>query len=572
MPVEESKPVDETVSAVDAELKAKQAAAESEGESEDDEPTAGDAAGPAGAATGSGAAAAAGKKKKKSKRKKAKELLTGKSGSSGGDDTEADLKRAIGGLTPQQLQELMALNPALAGELAAASGSANPSPDQMAEMLKKMNLQDIMTGLAAAGKNAKDMASYKFWQTQPVPRFGEDDKTVEEGPLKIQTVDEIPKEPAPLVAGFEWVEMDLTNDDEIKEIYELLNGHYVEDDEAMFRFNYGPGILKWAMMPPGWAKHYHVGVRATQSRKLVAFISAIPVRVRVRNKVITCSEVNFLCVHKKLRGKRLAPVLIKEITRISNLHEIWQGLYTAGIVLPKPISTCRYYHRSLNWQKLYECNFVHLPNGSKPQYQIRKYAVPDRTSTKGLREMKPADMEAVVKLMDKYMKRFDIAPEMTVEEATHWFCPTVEAGQDQYIWSYVVEDDEKNITDFFSFYCIESSAINNPKHDVIRVAYLFYYATDVAFKEPFDKAALKARLNDLVHDALILAKLARFDVFNALSLMDNALFLEQQKFGAGDGQLHYYLFNYRANPIAGGVDKKNQLDEKNLSGVGLVLP
>eukprot|EP00966_Prymnesium_polylepis_P050591 1171243-Prymnesium_polylepis.1 len=26
-------------------------------------------------------------------------------------------------------------------------------------------------------------------------------------------------------------------------------------------------------------------------------------------------EVNFLCVHKKLRAKRLAPVLIKEITR-----------------------------------------------------------------------------------------------------------------------------------------------------------------------------------------------------------------------------------------------------------------
>lgn len=29
-------------------------------------------------------------------------------------------------------------------------------------------------------------------------------------------------------------------------------------------------------------------------------------------------EVNFLCVHKKLRAKRLAPVLIKEITRRVN--------------------------------------------------------------------------------------------------------------------------------------------------------------------------------------------------------------------------------------------------------------
>ncbi|KAM0455331.1 hypothetical protein ACHAO4_004216 [Trichoderma viride] len=561
MPAEESKPVDQAVNEVDAEIKAKQAAAESEGEEDDEEVAAGDAS------AAGGASASASKKKKKSKKKKLKEALTGKP-----DDAEADLKKAIGGLTPQQLQELLALNPALAGELVQASGSANPSPDQISDLLKKMNLQDIMTGLAAAGKNVKDMASYKFWQTQPVPRFGDDDKVVEEGPLRIQTVDDVSKEPAALVDGFEWVTMDLDNDDEMKEIYELLNGHYVEDDEAMFRFNYGPGILKWAMMPPGWAKHYHVGVRATQSRKLVAFISAIPVPVRVRNKTITVSEVNFLCVHKKLRGKRLAPVLIKEITRISNLHEIWQGLYTAGIVLPKPVSTCRYYHRSLDWQKLYECSFVHLPHGSKPQYQIRKYAVPDHTNTKGLREMKTTDIDDVLKLMDKYMSRFDIAPEMSKEEATHWFTPTPQPGQDQYIWSYVVEDENKNITDFFSFYCIESSAINNPKHDIIRVAYLFYYATDVAFKEPFDKSALKNRLNDLVHDALILAKLAKFDVFNALSLMDNGLFLEQQKFGAGDGQLHYYLFNYRANPIAGGVDKRNQLDDNNLSGVGLVLP
>jgi glycylpeptide N-tetradecanoyltransferase len=52
--------------------------------------------------------------------------------------------------------------------------------------------------------------------------------------------------------------------------------------------------------------------------------------------------------------------------------------------------------------------------------------------------------------------------------------------------------------------------------------------------------------------------------------MDNSLFLEQQKFGAGDGQLHYYLFNYRTVPIAGGVDKKNNIDE-NCSGIGLMM-
>lgn len=81
---------------------------------------------------------------------------------------------------------------------------------------------------------------------------------------------------------------------------------------------------------------------------------------------------------------------------------------------------------------------------------------------------------------------------------------------------------------------------------------------------------LKERLNALINDALILAKKFKFDVFNALTLMDNSLFLEQQKFGAGDGQLHYYLFNYNANPIAGGVDAKNNISEEG-SGVGVVM-
>ena len=38
----------------------------------------------------------------------------------------------------------------------------------------------------------------------------------------------------------------------------------------------------------------------------------------------TMVEINFLCVHKKLRTKRLAPVLIKEVTRRTNLMNVWQ--------------------------------------------------------------------------------------------------------------------------------------------------------------------------------------------------------------------------------------------------------
>ena len=36
-----------------------------------------------------------------------------------------------------------------------------------------------------------------------------------------------------------------------------------------------------------------------------------------------------------------------------------------------------------------------------------------------------------------------------------------------------------------------------------------------------------------------------FDVFNALDLMENKDFLEKLKFGIGDGNLQYYLYNWK---------------------------
>ena len=38
-------------------------------------------------------------------------------------------------------------------------------------------------------------------------------------------------------------------------------------------------------------------------------------------------------------------------------------------------------------------------------------------------------------------------------------------------------------------------------------------------------------------------------MFNALDLMENRAFLEELKFGMGDGHLHYYLYNFKCPEI-----------------------
>lgn len=257
-------------------------------------------------------------------------------------------------------------------------------------------------------------------------------------------------------------------------------------------------------MSPGWKKEWHVGVRASKSKKLVASISGVPTEIRVRDQKLKVTEINFLCIHKKLRSKRLAPVLIKEITRRCYLNGIYQAIYTGGTLLPTPVSSCRYYHRPLDWLKLYEVGFSPLPHGSTKARQISKNHLPYVTSTPNLRPMGAKDIDAVQDLLERYEKRFDLNQAFNREEIEHWLLHKPEQ-KDQVVWSYVVEDPESHkITDFFSFYNLESTVIQHPKHDNVRAAYLYYYATETAFTG--DQKALKERLLQLINDALILAK------------------------------------------------------------------
>ncbi|ETE58620.1 Glycylpeptide N-tetradecanoyltransferase 2, partial [Ophiophagus hannah] len=110
--------------------------------------------------------------------------------------------------------------------------------------------------------------------------------------------DNIRIEPYSLPQGFTWDTLDLSNTEILKELYMLLNENYVEDDDNMFRFDYSPEFLLWALRPPGWLPQWHCGVRVSSNRKLVGFISAIPAHIRIYDRR-KCSKPRQL--FKKLR-------------------------------------------------------------------------------------------------------------------------------------------------------------------------------------------------------------------------------------------------------------------------------
>lgn len=452
--------------------------------------------------------------------------------------------------------------------------------DNVRQALEQMKIMDVIKGKSGiAGRGKKAMGEHKFWATQPVPQLG-DEVSPDDGFIEPnKSREEVRQDPYPLPKDFEWAILDINDSKQIKEVYDLLSLNYVEDDEAAFRFQYSAEFLEWALKPPGYLKDWHIGVRVSSNKKLVAFISGVPVTLRVRGNVFRACEINYLCVHKKLRSKRLAPVLIKEVTRQVNLTGVFQAIYTAGVVLPTPVSTCRYFHRSLNIPKLVDIKFTYVPRSMTLARMIRVYKMVAKPQLSGLREMEERDVSNVADLFTRYMQRFSMGPIMTLDEVRHQFLSgrgRMDEPSEHYrrpgqvVWTYVVEEAHTGrITDFFSFYSLPSTIINHPNYGLLEAAYLFYYASDAAFAEDSEAdSILKKRLEALVGDALIIANQAKFDVFNALTLMDNCSFLESLKFGAGDGLLNFYLYNWKTAPLA-GVSAVDGVEPGK--GVGIVM-
>lgn len=324
-----------------------------------------------------------------------------------------------------------------------------------------------------------------------------------------------------LPAGFEWSPC------EVGEVQKLLAAYYVEDVGAKFRLTYSEDFIKWALSGPSAEPDWFIGVRATETKKLLACIAGTRMKVRVNADEIQMAEINFLCVHPKLRHKKLAPLMIREVTRRINLAGIWQAVYTGAVLRPDAITSARYWHRPLNVKKLYKTGFT------SSQMDERLYKT---TRVFDTRPMVPSDVPWVTKLLNTYFSKFKMAMIISEEETAHMFLP-----RDDIVQSCVYGE-----TDFFSFYSIPNAVTDSD--EVIRTAYGYYFVPG------------KLTTTDLITEALGYASKQGYDCFNMLDVAGNdTKTLWDLKFNPGTGDLHYYLFNWKTESL--------KQDE-----VGLILP
>lgn len=203
-----------------------------------------------------------------------------------------------------------------------AAGTQKPIKDFIKSLTEK---RQSYAGKKDIRKIAPLYDTHDFWDSQPVPKssdtvsLGDYDKQIDV-PKKVK---DIRAEPLDIPEGFWWCNVNIEDDKECTEVYDLLTQNYVEDDDNMFRFDYSVKFLQWALTPPGYNKDWLFGVRGGKKNRLYGFISGVPVHMSANGVPMKMAEINFLCVHKSLRTKRLAPVLIREVTRRVNRCDIW---------------------------------------------------------------------------------------------------------------------------------------------------------------------------------------------------------------------------------------------------------
>lgn len=317
---------------------------------------------------------------------------------------------------------------------------------------------------------------HEFWNTQP--QHGGDVKTLEASDQPV----EVPE-------GFAWSTC------QTHELKNLLSAHYLTDETSSME--YSKDLIEWILHgDPYW------NIALRKGGKLVGFIAARPNTIRIEGQRVSAVEITFLCVSKRLRDKRLAPLLIREVTRRAVLRGIHQAVYTAEVELPSPVASTYYWHRLLNVQNLLKSGFYETDRPKSRMFEVQ--------GTSTLRRATQDDAGQILNILN-------------AEAHSLRLCRNIDEDYVQRLLSlpHVFVGDGK-------FVCLYEIGYKGSNGVTNRQGYVLHAVGGGALR-----------------DATVLAKNAGFDVLNCLDSPFNEDELREERFIRGVGALHYYLYNWK---------------------------
>jgi glycylpeptide N-tetradecanoyltransferase len=456
------------------------------------------------------------------------------------------------------------------------------------------SLTNSASGSSASGSNGQ-VARHPFWDAQPVQRPGDsrshshshshshasggggqrpDIHARNNGGEGGAFLDLAPalfggdcSTPAPLPNGFEWSTVDPRQPAELAELTQFMSEHYIEDSQHLVRLDYSSGLLAWALSAPGTPTSFAAAIKATASKRLMGFIGAM--LVQLPSMPDPWLQVDFLCVHKRIRNKRMASVLIKEIVRrglVEGNHRYKCGFFTSALPLPiAPVCTLESWERLLNPTKMFACGYGTPFMVQNKGMFVRRLSL-DRQRHPYRHELVPMTEEhvpQVTKLLNSRPMSFRAVYDN--DQTRHWLLPR--AGV---VETYVVLEPppaaasspaagaaapstsvkpkqapasapaaapaaaaQRKVSMFASYFHLHSKLLQHPVHKDIKLAHLWYYHA------PTDDA-----LRWLMRDLLLKATEQGMDMAMCTNQGRNAKFLEALQFGKSTSKLRGYAYNH----------------------------
>lgn len=204
--------------------------------------------------------------------------------------------------------------------------------------------------------------------------------------------------------------------------------------------------------------------------------------------------------------------------------------------MPTPFVTNHYMNRFINSKKLVETKYTNKPQNLNMKQFEKRYQLPEQSGIQiegQVRKMEKKDITAVLKLYKEQQEKYKMYYKFSQDDVVHFMMP-----KDNVVWTYVIEDESKKVTDFFSMHRLSQTCINSEAmalgHTIMHSGCLFYYGLS------------KNNIKEVTKQCLWLCKEEmECDAFSVMTVMDNDPVMLQTELGflPGDGSLHWYFVN-----------------------------
>ena len=430
--------------------------------------------------------------------------------------------------------------------------------------------------------------------------------------------------------GFEWVDLSLAVDafgvgprgghvvpSDMSRLVEFLDANALQDSDEQFKLGWSrvhferqlecPSalVLQRDVVPQHHTRHnrndddneesnpsphqhlppHYIAVQTDGTsgpKNLIAFIAAIPIHLRVWNKVEPFYLVRHLCVHRKMRGHRVARVVVKELSR--RVHQQCKKLasttdcssssssssssggggststspsqsvssssssntsssqnhpssrpsipaiFTLGVHMPfRQLTEFGAFHRTFQYDR-----FVNA--GLHPTIEKKDVPVSHFHKLQLLAPFDMNDLHIVFPFVTHYLERFKFGISYTGVEFAHRF-----GNRPGYTSSYVLWSSSDTLTrkpiGFFSFSELKYEILANVAVKELRIAY-----ADLVFP---------ANNIDLVKSMLVIAHDLGFDELEIGGNMENEGIVKHEElhFKQGTGRAMHYIHNWLCDEI-----------------------